>query len=494
MSKQPPLDDPRWVPLEVPHGLLTQRTGDRGLAAHDLTALLATQVHSMRRYFGRYRDPRRPKLERELLPFSFWDEHKLSWHDGLRIRHAQSTQTADVEAFITTHDGKRNLYFSVNPLRREMSKKATKEDVKSIEYAIGDCDPNEGENSEEAKQRYLTRIRNGFEPKPSAIIDSGNGIQLLVKLLEPVTLGEPIWVEKQVKNKKTGETQTEKELKYTPEDQAKIDDVEARSATLMKHVGAKPGTQNVDRILRLPGTTNLPNAKKRKDGRVVVPARLIEVNGTAVRLEDLPKDETSGKAKKSAKAEAKVETDAKTETDAKAETSSKKKKPTKPVVDLGEIKDIAPDDPRLSKLSEQWSQLGYKGVGIKPDRSASVLAFACECVRVGVPDDAIASCLMHWEIGEHCREQADVERAIERAIEQAHEEVENDLLFHMNQKHFVVPISGKTRVVTWGPDPNFPGRETIIQVAAFDDFKALQDKYRHKYTIINKRVGSTTAA
>jgi hypothetical protein len=94
VSKQLPLDDPRWVLLEVPHGLLTQRTGgDRALAAHDLTALLATQVHSMRRYFGRYRDPRRPKLERELLPFSFWDEHKLSWHDGLRIRHAQSSQT-----------------------------------------------------------------------------------------------------------------------------------------------------------------------------------------------------------------------------------------------------------------------------------------------------------------------------------------------------------------------------------------------------------------
>jgi hypothetical protein len=93
MSKQLPLEDPRWVPLEVPHRLLTQRTGDRDLAAHDLTTLLATQVRSMRRYFGRDRDPRRPNLERELLPFSFWDEHKLSsWRDGLCIRHVQSSQ------------------------------------------------------------------------------------------------------------------------------------------------------------------------------------------------------------------------------------------------------------------------------------------------------------------------------------------------------------------------------------------------------------------
>jgi hypothetical protein len=89
-----PLDDPRWVPLESPHKLRTQRTGDRHLAAEDLTKLLATPpplgVRSMRRYSGHYRDPDRPDLERELPPFAFWTEHALSsWSDGLFIRPAR---------------------------------------------------------------------------------------------------------------------------------------------------------------------------------------------------------------------------------------------------------------------------------------------------------------------------------------------------------------------------------------------------------------------
>ena len=85
-----PLDDPRWVPLEDLHALLIPRTGNRDLAARDLTKLLATPpprgVRSMRRYFGRYRDLSRPDLEREQLEFAFWEEHTLSsWSDGLCI-------------------------------------------------------------------------------------------------------------------------------------------------------------------------------------------------------------------------------------------------------------------------------------------------------------------------------------------------------------------------------------------------------------------------
>jgi hypothetical protein len=82
--------------LEVPHGLLTQRIGNPELAARDLAKLLAKRergVRSMRRYFGRFRDPSRPNLEWELLPFSFWDEHVLeSWSDGLCYRHIRSRQ------------------------------------------------------------------------------------------------------------------------------------------------------------------------------------------------------------------------------------------------------------------------------------------------------------------------------------------------------------------------------------------------------------------
>jgi len=50
----------------------------------------------------------------------------------------------------------------------------------------------------------------------------------------------------------------------------------------------------------------------------------------------------------------------------------------------------------------------------------------------------------------------------------------------MNEKHCVLPIGGKTRVATWGDDPNFPGRETITMFSSIGDFRALHDKYRYE--------------
>ena len=56
----------------------------------------------------------------------------------------------------------------------------------------------------------------------------------------------------------------------------------------MERLGAKAGTQNIDRILRLPGTINLPNAPKRKHGRVACTASLIEFNDGVHGLDAFP--------------------------------------------------------------------------------------------------------------------------------------------------------------------------------------------------------------
>jgi|SRR5262245_11679180 len=57
----------------------------------------------------------------------------------------------------------------------------------------------------------------------------------------------------------------------------------------------------------------------------------------------------------------------------------------------------------------------------------------------------------------------------------------------MNKKHCVMPIGGKTRVVTWGDDPDFPGREIIIMAMTFGDFKGLHNKYRVIADVWDKR-------
>src|SRR6516225_8751073 len=181
--------------------------------------------------------------------------------------------TDQIEAFVREHDGKANIYYSVNPTRTAMSKKAAKTDIAAIEYVLGDLDPASNETSEDAKTRYLTQLNSTFEPKPTAAIDSGNGIQCLWKLREPIILNELV----------NGE--------FSTEDQTKIEDAEARTAAVMKRLGAKAGTQNIDRILRLPGTTNLPNAKKRREGRTECPTRVLWFGDASYWLDAFPREE-----------------------------------------------------------------------------------------------------------------------------------------------------------------------------------------------------------
>ena len=68
----------------------------------------------------------------------------------------------------------------------------------------------------------------------------------------------------------------------------------------------------------------------------------------------------------------------------------------------------------------------------------------------------------------------------------------SQLLKQMNAQHAVLPIGGKTRVATWGEDPEFPGYRSIIRFASFADFRALHDKYRLKYQPKGKSIGMGT--
>ena len=183
--------------------------------------------------------------------------------DGPAIDTITAHSPEHVAAFVEEFNGRRNLYYSVNPTRTALGKKASKTDVAWVEFALADLDPNAVETSDAGKRRYLDQLNGGsFQPRPDAAVDSGNGIQGLWRLEERIELGAPV-------------IGKEGKLVFSPEDQGKIDDVETRVKAIMLRLGAKPGPQNIDRILRLPGTTNLPNAKKRKEGRVACQTRLL---------------------------------------------------------------------------------------------------------------------------------------------------------------------------------------------------------------------------
>jgi hypothetical protein len=58
---------------------------------------------------------------------------------------------------------------------------------------------------------------------------------------------------------------------------------------------------------------------------------------------------------------------------------------------------------------------------------------------------------------------------------------QNNDITRLNKVHAVLPIGGKTRVVTFGELEEFPGRDTIVMTQTTGDFVSLQNKYRHEF-------------
>jgi hypothetical protein len=354
---------------------------------------------------------------------------------------------SDVRAFSARHDGERNLYFSVNPTREVLSKKATKTDIAAIEYVLADCDPNPGETSADAKARYQAQLET-LKPGPTFVIDSGNGIQLLWRLSVPIVLGEP----------RLG---ADGRLCYSAEDQAKIDEAEARSAAVMVELNAKAGTQNIDRILRLPGTTNLPNAKKRRDGRVMCPSKLIDYNDVLRHSLDafpLPSDVVGrNKTKEQNRPSADIRLE-----------------------DLDHLAEVDIAELSISKeIKEAIDSDGSETGG--GDRSKGAARVVCELVRATCTDRQIASILWHRPISAHFREEDNPHRAIQRVIVWAKREVAKssatsqfnavDLdVLALNETYALVIVGGKTVILKEAPHE--PGGYALLSHSAFDHWFA----------------------
>jgi len=137
------------------------------------------------------------------------------------------------EEWIETRQGISNLHYQVNEVRAGLlNRKPTKADIARVLHLHADIDVYD--------EATLQRIRS-FVPAPTLIVFSGGGFQPLWTLREPTT---------------------------------DFDRVERINMVIAKALGGD-NCHNVDRLLRLPGTINMPNAKKRAAGRVPTLARII---------------------------------------------------------------------------------------------------------------------------------------------------------------------------------------------------------------------------
>ena len=304
-----------------------------------------------------------------------------------------ATSHEDVILFVEANNGRRNCYYSVNPIRTALTSKAKKIDIKAIEYLYADLDPRHDESAEAAKERYLAALA-AHHPLPTAIINSGNGIQALWKLAVPIVLPDP----------------------SSPEWSKIVDDVEGRMKALMQRLGSVAGTQNIDRILRLPGTLNIPNKTKLKGGRVRCPTAQISFNGAADVLDAFPKPERDDKQGSDAAPDE--------EPDAAPDAASG--------IDV---------DIDALPIPETTKQRIRDGAPIG-ERSEAVLAVCCEMIRCGVPDQIILMVLLDKRnrISDHIYDQANPRRYAQRQLARALVKQPRQIILDSDSEQVVVPV------------------------------------------------------
>lgn len=310
------------------------------------------------------------------------------------------------QAFIDQHNGTRNLYFIVNPVKQAVQKKPDRSQIRAVEWLHVDVDPRVNEPLDEEYKRIASlfgdRSPEGV-PEPTVHVFTGGGQQGFWKLDQPLLI----------------EGETDDELVQNAE-QAGL-----WNKRLSQEFGGDH-CHSIDHLMRLPGTWNIPNAKKAAQGRTKVMAEVISAEWD--RTYSLTKDFAQAKEPSS-------------------DTHNASKNAT---VEL-------PDDvPRLESLDELASHVAEGKTlperlltiiahGFNPketnkpheDRSRWVLDVACGLVRAGVPDAIICSVLTdeRFRISAHVLEQKKVRRYVVRQIERAKERVgQEQESFHQDEK------------------------------------------------------------
>lgn len=344
-----------------------------------------------------------------------------------------SAQSADAtRAWIEKFNGKRNIYFSVNQPSGILRKKAEKSDIRAAHYLHVDIDPRAGEDlaEEQERIRQLVVEENGWPdhlPRPQIVLFSGGGYQCFFRLAEPVAINGDI---------------------------DKAEEFERYNKALELALDGD-NCHNCDRIMRLPGTLNIPDAKKIKKGRVPVEAAVLLAREGAIPLQAI----TPAPRLQSAEAAAPRGHIQRGAVVARLDEldSWGVPDPIKVIIAQGAL----PDREDMTEKQRHFS------------RSEWLFYACCEMVRHEVPDETILSLITdpNWGISAHVLAQKNVERYAVRQIERAHDRAIDPMLLQLNERYAVVKnIGGKCRVIEEVADEAL--KRTRLTTITFADFKA----------------------
>lgn len=347
----------------------------------------------------------------------------------------------------------RNIYYSLNRPTRDLTQKADKTEIDRVCYLHVDVDPrtpdldlDEGgkiAHNLKERERILGLLKTPPDPipQPTACVFSGGGYQGLWLLADPVTIEG-----------------TTKEERW-----ASAADVERYNLALEWAMQGAPQCFNVDRIMRLPGTWNIPDAKKRAKGRQRTQAKLEWFN------EDAPLPLASFTPANHVQPR---------NTSAFSLTSPGGHKKTSVAV---------PSNTRrytTDELHEMYPNVKKHAwvvcvQGRDPDkeerhdgRSEWLFYACCEMVRGNVPDDVIYSVITDPDFlisASVLDKGGQMQRYALRQIERAKENAINPALRELNERHAVVEnFGGRCRVIEMIEDPVLKREALTIQ--SFGDF------------------------
>lgn len=317
-------------------------------------------------------------------------------------------QLQKMEDWISKNNGNRNLYFSINPVRNIVNKKPSRVDIAEICSLFVDVDPRVGEEIEAERARILNSLHQ-FSPYPSLIIDSGGGYQAFWILEEPILLDGT--------------------------EECAID-AESYSVQLELLLGGDR-TSNCDRVYRLPGTINLPNAVKKKKGRIAALSSIVEATWKKYALSLFTKAPVKIQQK-----------NLKEHLSGGGEKIKLSGNLTPIYVDDLSTKNInIPDYIKVLIIHGNDPDNPNK----YPSRSEALFAVCCALARAGADDETIAGIILNRDnkISASVLDKPRPERYAAKQIQDSREEVQDPILREFNSRHAVISdLGGKCRIIS----------------------------------------------